>query len=404
MTSSDQLRIPDHVAPDRVHYFDIYNDAGLLKSLHQSYSRLHAEAPDVLYTPANGGHWMVTRYDAILEILLDPTHFSNAESQIPRVKNPPKLIPLSLDPPDNLPYRQILMPYFSPKAVAAMDAQMLDYAERIVGELAGKGRCDFLAQVAAPYPVTIFMLLMGLPLERLPLFRHLVHDFFNAQGHEHLEDISKLILGEMAKILDERRAEPREDLVSFLLASQIEGRALRQDELLPICFVLFLGGLDTVTNAMSFAANFLAKEPSLQDRLIAEPPQIDNFVDEALRLFGVANVPRLVTRDVERLGVKFRAGEMVLCALPMAGWDDRKNADPALFCLDRKDRRHLTFGSGTHLCLGRFLARSELKKMFSEWMSEIGRFRLAPGEVTHFRAGTIMSLDHLNLEWDAASA
>jgi cytochrome P450 len=155
---------------------------------------------------------------------------------------------------------------------------------------------------------------------------------------------------------------------------------------------------------MSFAANFLAKQTSLQDRLIAEPSQIDNFVDEALRLFGVANVPRLVTRDVERLGVKFHAGEMVLCALPMAGWDDRKNADPAVFSLDRQDRKHLTFGTGTHLCLGRFLARTELKKIFSEWLSTIGRFRLSHGEQTHFWAGTIMSLDHLNLEWDAASA
>jgi cytochrome P450 len=90
------------------------------------------------------------RYEAISEVLLDPAHFSNAESQIPRVKNPPKLIPLSLDPPDNLPYRQILMPYFSPKAVAAMDDHMSDYAARIVGDIAGEGRCDFLAQVAAP--------------------------------------------------------------------------------------------------------------------------------------------------------------------------------------------------------------------------------------------------------------
>src|SRR5581483_1474213 len=113
-------KIPDHVDASRVFSFDIYRDAGVLSDLHSRYAELHAEAPPVFFTPENGGHWMVTRYDEISEVVMDPAHFSTAEMAIPRIAGTPVLIPLNLDPPRNVPYRQILMPIFSPRAIADM--------------------------------------------------------------------------------------------------------------------------------------------------------------------------------------------------------------------------------------------------------------------------------------------
>src|SRR3546814_6395585 len=106
------------------------------------------------------------------------------------------------------------------------------------------------------------------------------------------------------------------------------------------------------------------------------------FVEEAIRLYGVVNTPRIVTRDCEKLGVKFRAGDMVLCLLPMAGWDALKNDSPEKFDIDREKRSYLTFSTGSHLCLGHFLARMELRILYAEWIKQIGELSLRSEEHT----------------------
>lgn len=400
MTVATQMSVPDHVPAELVHEFDIYEDAGIRRDLHRQYSRILYEAPGIFYTPNNGGHWMVTRYDTISAVVMDTTHFSTEHSQIPKVPNPPRFIPLNLDPPENMPYRKLLMPFFSPKAVKAMDEQIEFHANRIVDLVKDKGRCEFLSEIAAPFPVTVFMILMGLPLERFDDFRQMVDDFFNAQGTERLEGITAAMNAEIMAIIEARRVEPKEDLVSFLVKAEMDGRPLNDYELLNICFLLVLGGLDTVTNMLTFTTHRLAQEPDIQKRLIADPSLVDAATEEGLRLFGVVNVPRVVKKDVDLLGAPFRVGDMVLCTLPMAGWDDEKNDNPAVFDLDRKERHLLTFSTGAHLCLGHFLARSELRKMYRVWMEKIGEFRLAPDAQFHYRGGTVMALDRLDLVWD----
>ena len=393
--------IPPHVPGELVHAFDIYDDPGIRRDLHREYARILDEAPGIFYAPNNGGHWMVTRYDTISAVVLDTEHFSTEHSQIPVIPNPPRFIPLNYDPPENMPYRKLLMPYFSPKAVKAMDERIVFHANRIVDAVKDKGRCEFVKEVAAPFPVTVFMILMGLPLDRFDHFRQLVDDFFNAQGTARLEGITATINAELEAIIADRRANPKEDLTSFLVHAEMEGRPLARHELLNMCFLLLLGGLDTVTNMLTFTVRRLAEEPALQERLIADPSRMADFAEEGLRLFGVVNVPRIVKKDVDLLGAPFRTGDMVLCTLPMAGWDDTRNPHPAAFDIDRKDKKHLTFSTGAHLCLGHFLARTELRTMYGVWMEKIGRFRLAAQPAFHYRAGTVMALDSLELEWDA---
>lgn len=393
--------IPAHVPADLVHDFDMYDDPGLRRDLHREYARLHGEAPAVFWTPLNGGHWMVTRFDAITQVVMDTTNFSTEHSQIPPIENPPRFLPLNYDPPENMPYRKLLMPYFSPKAVKAMEADITAHANRIIDEIKERGRCEFVGDVAAPFPVKIFMTLMGLPLERFDDFRGMVDNFFNLQGDPRLQEVIEQINGELEAQFEDRRRAPREDLTTYLVNAEIDGRPIEPWELLNMTFLLLLGGLDTVTNMLTFTIHRLAKEPELQARLLTEPGKMADFVEEGLRLFGVVNVPRVVKGDVEIAGAPMRKGDMVLCTLPLAGWDDRANAHPAAFDIDRKDRKHLTFSTGAHLCLGHFLARTELKTMFALWMEKIGRFRLAEQPQFHYRAGTVMALDSLVLEWDA---
>src|SRR5882762_8579200 len=156
MLNAAQSKAPPHVSPSRVVDFDVFADADLLGDLHSAYVRLQERTPEVFYTPAHGGHWVVTRHEDIQSIALDPDHFSSAESSIPRIPNPIKLIPVNLDPPDNIPYRQLLMPYFSPKAIAGMSENIRKHARGIVASVAGKGECNFVDEVAARFPAIAF--------------------------------------------------------------------------------------------------------------------------------------------------------------------------------------------------------------------------------------------------------
>lgn len=391
--------VPSHVRADRVFDFDVFGDAALQKELHVAYSRLHDKAPDVFYTPAHGGHWVVTRHEAITSIVMDPEHFSVSEMQIPRIPNPPKLIPLNLDPPANVPYRQLLMPFFSPKAVGGMSENIKHHAKTVVGAIASRGGCNFVDDVAGRFPVTVFMELMGFPLEKLEHFRLLAESYFKARDDQSIHAAAARITGELMQVIELRRQEPRDDLVSKLVTAQIKGRPLTNEELISISMLLFFGGLDTVTNASSFSARFLAQNPAIQDRLINDPAAIEPFVEESLRMFGVVNTPRLVIKDCERFGVSFRAGDMVLCNLPLAGWDAAKNPNPEIFDIDRKNRSYLIFSTGPHLCLGHFLARVEMKALFAEWMQQVGHFQLAPSYVAHYRPGFVMALEKLDLAW-----
>src|SRR3954470_6887152 len=131
--------VPAHVAPHLLFDFDIYADPRVADDVQASYAAAIDAAPDVFYTPRNGGHWMVKRLEAISEIVRDPEHFSAREMQIPRVPNPPMFIPLSLDPPDNQLYRTVLMPRFSSKAIRELEPRIRAWAERIVDEEAHRG-------------------------------------------------------------------------------------------------------------------------------------------------------------------------------------------------------------------------------------------------------------------------
>src|SRR5215472_9096972 len=164
---AESFCIPDHVAAQLIFDFDIYADPRITEDVQASYAVALKDAPDIFYTPRNGGHWMVRRAKAIGEINRDHEHFSVREIQIPRVPNPPFFIPLSLDPPANIGYRHMLMPMFSPKAIRNLETTMRAWAARIVNNIAERGACDFVRNISSLFPNSVFMEMMGLPLDRL---------------------------------------------------------------------------------------------------------------------------------------------------------------------------------------------------------------------------------------------
>lgn len=390
--------IPDHLVFD----FDIYNDPRVGEDVQGTYATALADAPDIFWTTQNGGHWIVKGFDAITQVVTDPEHFSVREMQIPRVENPPFFIPLSLDPPENLPYRRAMMPMFGPVAIKALEPRIREWAAQIIERVVDKGGCDFQGDVSKLFPVTVFMELMGMDLSRLQEFRHLAEGFFENQNNEaEMGRLSGLILGTLKQLIDEKRANPDDKLMSHFISVDIDGRQMSDEEILAMSFVLFLGGMDTVTNVTGFAYQQLAQMPDVQQRLAADPSLIPAFADEAVRLYGVVNTPRLVVKERQIGDALFKEGEMVLNVLCVGSRDPRKFDAPNAFNLDRKRAQHLTFSSGPHLCIGHVLGRTELRILTEEWVKRIPSFRAKAGERHNFRIGTVMALETLPLEWGA---
>lgn len=397
--------IPDHVPPHLVFEFDIYYDKRVGEDVQTTYARTIEAAPEIFWTPLNGGHWMVRTFDRIVDIVTNPENFSAREMQIPRVENPPFFIPLSLDPPANLPYRRAMAPMFGPVAIKAMEPRIREWAAELIDKVADKGACDFQADVAKLFPVSVFMELMGMDLSRLHEFRHLAESFFENQNNAaELGRLSGVILGTLKELIEDKRANPDDKLMSHFVHVDIDGRKMSDDEVLAMSFVLFLGGMDTVTNLTGFAYQQLAQMPELQARLVADPSLIPAFADEAIRLYGVVNTPRLVVKDIDIGEAKFREGEMVLCILTAGSRDPSRFANPHDLDIDRKRAAHLTFSSGPHLCVGHVLGRAEIRILTEEWLKRVPAFHATPGERHGIRIGTVMSLENLPLQWEPAAA
>ena len=380
--------------------FDIYKDARLQADLHGGFKSLHTAAPDIFWTPRNGGHWVVTRYDLISQIMRDSVHFSNAQMNIPKTETPYVMIPLNLDPPDHTPFRAVLVRYFSPKAVGGLEETLRGWANRLIDKVIDDGTCDFTETLGAGFPVSIFMEMMGLPMDRFDEFRGIVVEFFSDISNERRVELQALMFSEMEALIRERMVERREDLISRLLDEQVRGRSLTLDELKSICFLLFIAGLDTVANMMTFAFQHLARDPELQRTLTSDPGRIPDFVEESLRCYAIVNGTRIVKQDVEIAGAGFKVGDMVACSLPLAGMDERKNANPMDFDIDRKNREHLAFSIGPHVCVGHYLARAEMKIFTEEWLKRVPQMRIVSGFKPDYRAGLVMALNHLPIEWD----
>lgn len=395
---------PDHVPADRVFEFNIFGDERFEEDVQESYARAVADAPDIFWTPHNGGHWLVRRYDDIVAVVSEPGVFSAREMQVPRVPDPPRLIPLNYDPPESGAYRMVLMPFFSPRAVNAMEARVREIAVEAIDRVCARGECDFVDEVAAEIPVGVFMELMGMDRSRLHQCREMADNFFKSRVQEEFTVASDAIMAELTALVAQKRIAPDGGLVSHLISADMRGRPLTDDEILRTCFLLFLGGMDTVTNTTGFTYARLAQEPDLQARLAADPTLIPKFVEEGLRCYGVSTTQRLVTQDCERFGLQFREGEVISCILPISGRDDRKNANPMAFDIDRESQPHLTFSSGPHLCIGHLLARLEMRILTEEWVKRVPAFTLKPGAKRHFRTGTVIALENLPLSWDVGQA
>ncbi|HEV7341673.1 MAG TPA: cytochrome P450 [Sphingopyxis sp.] len=394
----------DSQAPARspVYEFDYIADPGLLADVHDRYWELKETAPPVFWTNAHGGHWMCNTSASVSKVIRHPEIFSSRYLSIPPNPNQPKMIPEMLDPPEHRPYRQMLRPFFESKAIEPLEGRVVEWTDQLLGEIVDAGECEFVSAIASRLPVAVFMELFGFPMSKFDEFRRLVVGFFNARATpDERNALAQQILGHLAELIQQRMAEPQDDMISKIIVSEVDGRRVTFEEMMSIGFLMFLAGLDTVTNAMSFGMRHLAHDEKLRQRAIDDPAVIPDLVEELLRRYAFVATPRYIVQDTELEGVQLRAGDCILAPLPLVGWDEGLNPDPKRVSVERQFYRHAAFGAGIHTCLGLHLARMELIVFYRAWFARVGHFeQVQKGDET-CRGGSVMALEHLHLAWNA---
>ena len=395
------VEVPAHVPPELVVDFDFYALGNRPEGIQLAFAELH-KGPDIVWTPHHGGHWIATRFADIDAIQLDHEHFSHRHFTIPRSEYDPTAIPLGLDPPFHTPFRKLLMQAFTPKAVKALGDIARDTARDVITRLAPLGKCEFVGDFAKVLPIHVFLGMVDLPVEDkhylLPLAEISVRSSDNAErmvAHGKMTDY-------LGRFIDERMANPGEDLLSMIGQGEIDGRPITREEVLRLATLVMGGGLDTVASSLGFFAHFLATHPEQRAELIANPRLNPVACEELLRRFGLPNTARALTMDYEFKGVQFRKDELILTPKCMAGLDDRVVENPHVVDFHRKPStiKHSAFGSGPHICPGAVLARREIMVFLDEWLPIIPNFELDPDDEVIMASGSVSGVLRLPLRWD----
>ena len=328
--------------------------------------------------------------------------FSNTAIQVDNPNPEYHLIPEMLDAPEHGKWRKVLGPLFSPGAVDAMAANIRARFAEILDDVVDRGHCDFVADVALRFPNTIFLELMGMPIEDAPRFQRWETAMVHAPDTtaESFMTAVTEVMQYFSQMVAERFANPGNDLISRATTWKIDGEPIAQQDLLSFCLLMFQAGLDTVAAQLTYAMYHLATHPADRARIVADPSLIPAANEELLRFYSIVAPSRKVMQDTEIAGCPVRKGDMVLLPITAA------NRDPAEFdradevVIDRANNRHLAFGAGPHRCLGSHLARLELEVAMTMWHERIPDYRIDPDIPIEEHAGGLVGLNNLPLRWD----
>jgi cytochrome P450 len=324
------------------------------------------------------------------------------------------LIPLSIDPPKHGKYRKILDPLFAPKRMDAQTNDITARANHFIDKFIERGECNFSEEFAEQFPSAVFLGLMGLPWEELDTLLGLRDGILHPGKMDPQADLDPMvrfgIMGETGQRiyayfnghLDARQANPTSDILSHFLTTEVDGDKLTREEILDVCYLFLIAGLDTVSDSLTCMFAFLANNPEHRQQLIDNPDVIPSAVEELLRWESPVpyGVGRLATQDVELPGgTIIPEGSAVLVSYGAANIDPSEFDDAFDVRFDRETNRHIAFGGGVHRCLGSHLARRELRIALAVWHQRIPNYGIKPGhETLEFPPG-LRHIKDLTLSW-----
>jgi cytochrome P450 len=363
------------------------------------YDMLREHSP-ILRTEQGGT--MIARHEDVEFALRHADVFSSDMDAI-SIGNVRPLIPLQINPPEHVKYRRLLDPLFAPKQVALLEEDVRTLSNQLIDDFIHTGECEFNSAFAIPLPCTVFLRLLGLPLDDLDLFLKFKDNIIRPETRDQTEyeriqaETGQQIYAYFDKVLDEREQQPRDDMLTGFLEADVDGQHLTREDILDICYLFLLAGLDTVTASVGCMVSYLAQHPEQRQRLVDDPSQIPGAVEELLRWeTPVPGVPRVVAEDIDLCGEHLDAGERVTVLLGSANIDERGFPQPDEVDFGRPANRHLAFGGGLHRCLGSHLARLELRVALEQLHKRIPDYSIKPGEEPKYSIG-IRAVEYLPL-------
>ena len=368
------------------------------------YRWLRAEAP--VYRDEVSGLWALSRHADILRVSREPERFCSRRGVIVNdplrlvgeLSTPPSII--HMDPPAHNRYRRLVSGAFTPRMVAMLEPRIRELARETLDAVAPGTTLDFVEHVAVPVPILVIAEMLGVPTGDRVAFRRWSDDVIAGAdagaSAERLASVAELFVY-FQSMLAERRAAPREDLLSRLVLGEVDGDRLSDDEIAMFCMTLLVAGNETTRNLIAGGTRALMAHPQAYAQLRAEPELVPRAVEEMLRWVSpIRCFARTALEDTEIRGVVVPAGAYVVL-LYAAGNRDEEAFGPSAgeFRIDRPtEPMHLAFGFGQHLCVGASLARLEARVMFE---GMLGRWRAveAAGPVELLRSTVMNGIERM---------
>ncbi|CAB4371555.1 MAG: cytochrome P450 [Actinobacteria bacterium] len=353
----------------------------------------------VAHSDRYGGLWAPMTYEAVSAIANDTEHFTSRTVVINNGRPGDDALPapigvappISSDPPFHEIARRLLLPAFAPRPIAALEPFTRELCARLLDEMADAEFVDASVQYAEHIPVGLIAKLCGLPQEDGEQFREFVRivlEGVDLPAEERIEAF-KPVEDYIIPAIVERRENPDDGLISYLLDAEIMGEKLSDEHVFGSILLLIVAGIDTTWSAIGSSIWHLANNPEDLARLIAHPELLPSAVEEFLRAYAPVSMARLVKDDFEFQGCPMKKDDWIFLSFPAANRDPEAfdNADEVL--IDREINRHSAFGLGIHRCLGSNLARMEMTVALEEWLKRYTKFELDNSEPTTFSQGQV---------------
>ncbi len=351
----------------------------------------------VAHTERFGGCWFPATHEDVSAIAHDTDNFSSRGIIVNdmgfRGESPVGFAPpISSDPPFHQIARKLLLGPFAPKAVAELEEGTRNTCRALIAEMLAEAEAnDGVVDAAVSYtqhiPVRVIAQMLGLPESDGDRFREFIHRILEKPGQVAVEP-GNTMADYLAGVIAERRADPGDDLISYLVNADIDGMPLSDDHVFGSIALLLIAGIDTTWSAIGSSLWHLAQNPHHLERLHEDPDVWPFAIEEFLRYYAPVTMARVVANDTVLRDAPMAAGDWVLLPFPSANRDEDAFEAADEFQIDRQRNRHAAFGLGIHRCAGSNLARMELRVALEEWVAAIESFELADPDPDSVRWST----------------